>query len=171
MEALEKLRQKGTIKSVGVSNFTPQGIEEAGRYSKIDVVQPPYNMLWREAEAELLPYCRQHNIGVMPYSGLAQGLRPGPCRARRQFVEGDQRRTTVLFQPGIYEKALDAVDALRSIAAKYGKTVPQLAIQWLTSRPGITRRCSAPAPSANSRKTSVPSAGASRTMISPASTR
>ena len=138
MEALEKLRQKGTIKSVGVSNFTPQGIEEAGRYSKIDVVQPPYNMLWREAEAELLPYCRQHNIGVMPYSGLAQGLLTGTLSRQTQFVEGDQRRTTVLFQPGIYEKALDAVDELRAIAAKYGKSVPQLAIQWLTSRPGIT---------------------------------
>ena len=54
------------------------------------------------------------------------------------FVEGDDRRTTVLFQPGAYEHALDVVERLRPIAAKYGKTVPQLAVQWLTSRPGVS---------------------------------
>jgi myo-inositol catabolism protein IolS len=138
MEQLEKLREKGTIKAIGVSNFTPQGIEEASRYATIDVLQPPYNILWREVEFELLPYCRDHNIGVMPYSGLAQGLLTGTLSRDTQFVEGDQRRTTVLFQPGIYERALDAVEGLRPIAARYGKSVPQLAIQWLTSRPGVS---------------------------------
>ena len=54
------------------------------------------------------------------------------------FVEGDERRTTVLFQPGTYERALDAVEGLRPIAARYGKSVPQLAVQWLTSRPGVS---------------------------------
>jgi aryl-alcohol dehydrogenase-like predicted oxidoreductase len=138
MEAMEKLRSQGKIRSVGVSNFTPEEMEQAGKYGRIDVLQPPYNMLWREIEAKTLPYCREHNIGIMPYSGLAQGLLTGTLKRDTVFVEGDERRTTVLFQPGTYEKALDAVEGLRPIAAKYGKTVPQLAIQWLTSRPGVS---------------------------------
>ncbi len=138
MEAMEKLRAAGKISAVGVSNFTPAEMTKAGEYGRIDVLQPPYNALWREVEAETLPYCRQHDIGVMPYSGLAQGLLTGTLRPDTVFVEGDERRTTVLFQPGIYERALAAVDGLRPIAARYGKTVPQLAIQWLTSRPGVS---------------------------------
>jgi aryl-alcohol dehydrogenase-like predicted oxidoreductase len=113
-------------------------MDRASRYGRIDVLQPPYNMLWREIEARTLPYCREHDIGVMPYSGLAQGLLTGALSRDTVFVEGDERRTTVLFQPGIYERALDAVDGLRPIAAKYGKTVAQLAVQWLTSRPGVS---------------------------------
>jgi aryl-alcohol dehydrogenase-like predicted oxidoreductase len=74
----------------------------------------------------------------MPYSGLAQGLLTGALSRNTTFAEGDERRTTALFQPGTYERALDAVDGLRPIAAKYGKSVAQLAIQWLTSRPGVS---------------------------------
>ncbi len=138
MEALERLRAAGRIRAVGVSNFGPEAMDTARQHGTIDVLQPPYNMLWREVEAATLPYCRQHNIGVMPYSGLAQGLLTGALSRDTVFVEGDERRTTVLFQPGTYEHALDAVEGLRPIAARYGKTIAQLAIQWLTSRPGVT---------------------------------
>jgi myo-inositol catabolism protein IolS len=138
MEALEQLRAKGRIRAIGVSNFGPKEMDQARSHGTIDVLQPPYNMLWREIEAEILPYCRQHNIGIMPYSGLAQGLLTGTLSRNSMFAEGDERRTTVLFQPGVYEHALDAVDRLRPIAKKYGKSVPQLAVQWLTSRPGVS---------------------------------
>jgi aryl-alcohol dehydrogenase-like predicted oxidoreductase len=138
MEALERLRAQGRIRAIGVSNFGSEEMDRARQHGTIDVLQPPYNMLWREIEAATLPYCRRHNIGVMPYSGLAQGLLTGTLSRDTVFAEGDDRRTTVLFQPGPYEHALDTVEALRPIAAKYGKTVPQLAIQWLTSRPGIS---------------------------------
>lgn len=138
MAALERLRAQGRIKSVGVSNFGPAEMNSAREHGTIDVLQPPYNMLWREIEAETLPYCRQHEIGVMPYSGLAQGLLTGTLSRDTAFVEGDERRTTVLFQPGAYERALDAVEGLRPIAAKYGKSIAQLAIQWLTSQPGVS---------------------------------
>jgi aryl-alcohol dehydrogenase-like predicted oxidoreductase len=138
MEALERLRSQGRIRAIGVSNFGPEEMDKASEHGKIDVLQPPYNMLWREIEARTLRYCRDKNIGVMPYSGLAQGLLTGTLRRDTVFVEGDERRTTVLFQPGVYERAIDAVEGLRPIAAKYGKTIAQLAIQWLTSRPGVS---------------------------------
>jgi aryl-alcohol dehydrogenase-like predicted oxidoreductase len=138
MEAFERLRAQGRIRALGVSNFGPKEMDAARRHGVIDVLQPPYNMLWREVEAATLPYCREQNIGVMPYSGLAQGLLTGALSRATTFVEGDERRTTVLFQPGTFERALDAVEGLRPIAAKYGKSVAQLAIQWLTSRPGVS---------------------------------
>lgn len=138
MAALERLRADGKIRAVGVSNFSTRDIAAASEHGTIDVLQPPYNMLWREVEAEVLPFCRERSIGVMPYSGLAQGLLTGMLSRDTQFAEGDERRTTVLFQPGIYEQAIDAVEGLRPIAAKYGKSVPQLAVQWLTSRPGVS---------------------------------
>lgn len=138
MEMMERLRAAGRIRAVGVSNFGPEEMDRAREHGTIDVLQPPYNMLWREIEDRTLPYCRRHGIGVMPYSGLAQGLLTGTLRPDTVFAEGDERRTTVLFQPGTYERALDAVDGLRPIAARYGKTVPQLAVQWLTSRPGVS---------------------------------
>lgn len=138
MEELERLREKGIIRAVGVSNFTTEEIDKASQYGTVDVLQPPYNMLWREVEAQTLDYCLKHNIGVIPYSGLAQGLLTGTLSRDSEFAEGDERRTTVLFQPGIYERAIDAVEALRPIAASYGKSIPQLAVQWLTSRPGVS---------------------------------
>ncbi len=138
MEALERLRASQKIRAIGVSNFGVAEMETARRHGTIDVLQPPYNALWREVEAETLPYCREHNIGVMPYSGLAQGLLTGTLSRSTPFAEGDQRRTTVLFQPGTYERALDAVEGLRPLAAKYGKTIAQFAIQWLASRPGVS---------------------------------
>jgi myo-inositol catabolism protein IolS len=138
MEALERLRARGLIQAIGVSNFGVSEMDQARQFGVIDVLQPPYNMLWREIETATLPYCRKHGIGVMPYSGLAQGLLTATLSRNTVFAEGDQRRTTVLFQPGVYERALDAVEGVRPIAARYGKTVPQLAIQWLTSRPGVS---------------------------------
>jgi aryl-alcohol dehydrogenase-like predicted oxidoreductase len=138
MEALERLRAQGRIRALGVSNFGPKEMDEARNHGVIDVLQPPYNMLWREVEEATLPYCREHNIGVMPYSGLAQGLLTGALTRDTVFVEGDERRTTVLFQPRIYEHALDAVDGLRSIASIYRKSVAQVAVQWLTSRPDVS---------------------------------
>ncbi|WP_455707773.1 aldo/keto reductase [Mesorhizobium sp. ORM8.1] len=64
MEMMERLRSSGRIKAVGVSNFSTADMDSARQHGVIDVLQPPYNMLWREVEAETLPYCRKHNIGV-----------------------------------------------------------------------------------------------------------
>ncbi len=138
METLEKLRAAGRIRAIGVSNFTSDEMRAASEYGQIDVLQPPYNMFWRFIEGDQLPYCRENGIGIMAYSGLAQGLLTGNLTPRTTFPEGDNRPTTVLFQPGTYERCLDAVEALRPIAARAGLTVPQLAIAWLLGRPGVS---------------------------------
>ncbi len=138
METLERLRASGRIRAIGVSNFTSQEMAAASEYGTIDVLQPPYNMFWRFIEGDQLPYCQERGIGIMAYSGLAQGLLTGNLTRQTTFPEGDQRPTTVLFQPGTYERSLDAVNALQPIAARSGLTVAQLAVAWLLARPGMS---------------------------------
>ncbi|HEV2124358.1 MAG TPA: aldo/keto reductase [Chloroflexota bacterium] len=136
MGEMERLRTEGKIRAIGVSNFT--AAEEARRFGRIDVLQPPYNLFWRFVERKEIPYCMEHTIGIMTYSSVAQGLLTGTLRRDTQFAEGDNRPTTMLFQPGTYERCLDAVEQMRPIAAKYGKTLAQLAIAWNIHQPGIT---------------------------------
>lgn len=138
MRKLEDLRAQGRIRAIGVSNYTSAELDAARRFGILDVLQPPYNMFWRFAEGDQLPYCQDHGIGVMAYSALAQGLLTGSLSKDTMFAESDKRPTTVLFQTGVYECAIDAVDALRPIAERNGLTVPQLAIHWLLSRPGLS---------------------------------
>jgi myo-inositol catabolism protein IolS len=138
MEELERMRAEGKIRAIGVSNFTPPEMDEARQYGRIDVLQPPYNMFWRFIERAELPYCQAHGIGIMTYSSLAQGLLTGTLRRDTRFAEGDNRPSTVLFQPEYYGRCLDAVDRMRPIAEKYGKSLAQLAIAWVISRPGVT---------------------------------
>ena len=138
MAELERMRGEGKIRAIGVSNFTADELAEAQQYGRIDVLQPPYNLFWRSIERAEVPYCLEQNVGIMTYSSLAQGLLTGTLTGETQFGEGDNRPTTVLFQPENYRRCLDAVEQLRPIAAKYGKTVAQLAIAWITRRPGIS---------------------------------
>jgi myo-inositol catabolism protein IolS len=138
MAELERMRAAGKIRAIGVSNFTAAEMDEARRHGRIDVLQPPYNMFWRFIERAEIPYCLEHGIGVMTYASLAQGLLTGTLTRDTPFAEGDNRPTTVLFQPENYGRCLDAVEELRPVARAYGKSVAQLAINWITRRPGVS---------------------------------
>jgi aryl-alcohol dehydrogenase-like predicted oxidoreductase len=135
---MEKLRGEGKIRVIGVSNFTAAEMAEAQRSGRVDVLQPPYSLFWRFIEKEDVPYCLRNDVGIMAYSCLAQGLLTGTLRRDTQFPVGDQRRTTVLFQPENYGRCLDAVEKMRPIAEKYGKTLAQLALNWVVHQPGIS---------------------------------
>lgn len=138
MEELERMRVEGAIRAIGVSNFTTVEMDEARRYGRIDVLQPPYNLFWRFIERAEVPYCQEHQIGIMTYSSLAQGLLTGTLTRDTTFAQGDNRPTTVLFQPPTYERCLDAVERMSPIAHKYGKTLAQVAINWVTQQPGVS---------------------------------
>ena len=109
MESLERLRAAGRIRAIGVSNFTADEMRAASEYGQIDVLQPPYNMFWRFIEGDQLPYCQEHDIGIMAYSGLAQGLLTGNLTARddlpRRAISGrrpsssSQEPTSVAWRP------------------------------------------------------------------------
>ena len=138
LETLTSLKEAGRIGAIGASNFSVKDLEIAGKYGTIDVIQPPFNMFWRSAGTDLFDYCSANGIGTVAYSGLAQGLLTGHIDRSFNLNPEDERHTTVLFQPGTFEKCVDAVDELRTIAERYDKSVTQLAINWLTRQPGLT---------------------------------
>jgi myo-inositol catabolism protein IolS len=138
MTTLEALRREGLIRAVGVSNFTLPILRKAMEYGTIDALQPPYNMIWRFIEADVLPFCREHGIGVVTYSSLAQGILTDTLTLHTQFPEGDQRPRTVLFQPENYRKCLEMVAQLRPLAKRLGVTMAQLALRWVLEQPGVT---------------------------------
>ncbi len=135
MDAMNKLKQDGKIRSIGVSNFSRSQLEEAAKYGCIDSIQPPYSLFWRQAERELMPYCVANNISILAYSSLAQGLLTGKFGRGHQFAEGDHRVANKLFQGENYERAQQALGHLRAIATRNQTTLGNLALAWLIAQP------------------------------------
>ncbi len=137
MAELVKLQKEGKVRHIGVSNFNCQQMDLVRSGGNIVSLQPPFSLLWREIEGEILPYCRQHNIGVLPYSPLAQGLLTG--RYNRQNRPAPDEGRNVLFQiPEAYERCVGAVEQMKPIADAQGVALSQLAIQWVLSTEGVT---------------------------------
>lgn len=135
MTALGELKQQGKIRAVGVSNFSRAQIEEASQFGRIDSLQPPYSLFWRQVEGDAGPFCLQNKISLLAYSPLAQGLLTGKFGRGHTFQEGDNRANNRLLHGENYERAQNALDKLRPLADKYGVTLGQLAIAWLIAQP------------------------------------
>jgi len=138
MRALEKLLQDGVVRAVGVSRYNRDQIEEAQGCINLHVAQYPLNILRRQEITPILPFCREHEIGMMAYAPLSKGLLTGKFDAGTTFPENDQRSSSANFQGEAFRKRLDAVERLRPIAQKYDKTLAQLAINWNLCQPGVT---------------------------------
>ncbi len=138
MEALAKVQQEGKIRHIGVSNFSVEQLREALQYGPIVSSQPPYSLFFRYIEKRGVPFCREHNIGILPYSPMAQGLLTGKFTRDWRPPSDDNRRSNLLFQEPTYGVALDEVEVVRQIGAKYGKTPAQTAIRWMVQQPGLT---------------------------------
>ena len=147
MAALDEIERQGKVRYIGVSNFRLSQIEEAMRLRRVDVVQYAWNMFDRRMRAEIFPYCAAQQIAVMAYGSLAYGMLSGTFHAGMQFEENDWRSKggmlgnlnlfRTLFGPEHFLRNLAAVEELKPLAAKYGKTLPQLALRWTLSNPVI----------------------------------
>lgn len=135
MTALNTLKQQGKIRAIGVSNFSRAQLEEACQYGRIDSLQPPYSLFWRQVEQETQPYCVEHGISILAYSSLAQGLLTGRFNPGHKFDPADNRSKNRLFQNQNYEHAQEALDQLRPIAAQYHTSLGNLALAWLIAQP------------------------------------
>jgi myo-inositol catabolism protein IolS len=135
MSALNKLKEQGKIRAIGVSNFSRHQIEEAARYGRIDSLQPPYSLFWRQVEKDAMPYCIENNISLLAYSSLAQGLLTGKFGPNHQFAEGDHRAKNKLFQGENYQRAQKALQQLRPIAERHQCSLAQLSLAWLIAQP------------------------------------
>jgi aryl-alcohol dehydrogenase-like predicted oxidoreductase len=136
MAAMNKLKEQGKIRAIGVSNFSRGQLEEAAQYGPIDSLQPPYSLFWRLVEKDAMPFCAENNISILAYSSMAQGLLTGKFGPGHEFDKGDHRAKNRLFQTENYERVQQALDRLRPIAEKLGITMSQLALAWVISHPG-----------------------------------
>ena len=139
-EAIADLIRAGKVRFGGVSNFSVRQLQRVQPIHPVASLQPPYSMLVRDVEAELMPYCAANGIGIIAYSPMQKGLLTG--KVTRQWVASlpadDHRRSDPGFQEPQLSANLALVEALREIAADCGKTVPQLAIAWVLRRPEVT---------------------------------
>ena len=148
MRALDELVKQGKVRAVGLSNFKLAEIERCMQARRVDVVQYCWNMFDRRMQKEIFPYCRDHRVGVMAYGSLAYGVLTGTMSEEMDFGSDDwrSRRGRLgninlfqhLFGPDHFLKNLRAVEELKPIAQRYGKTLPQFALRWTLSNPVIS---------------------------------
>ncbi len=135
--AMAKLQDEGKVRFIGVSNFDEKMLKKCERVRHVNSLQPPYNLLQREVEEKILPWCREHETGVVAYSPMRSGLLTGKFDKSR-LAEDDWRNRNPDFKEPQFSKNLQFVEELRGIADKYNKTVAQLAIAWVLMNPVIT---------------------------------
>ncbi len=135
MSALNQLKEQGKIRAIGVSNFSGAQLEEASQYGRIDSLQPPYSLFWRQVERDARGYCVENNISILAYSSLAQGLLTGKFGPDHKFEEGDNRAKNKLFNGENYERAQQALDKLRPLAERHQCSLAQLSLAWLIAQP------------------------------------
>ena len=137
---LVELKQQGKVREIGVSNHSVAQMQRLQAIHPICSLQPPYSLINRGIEQQILPYCQQQQIGVICYSPMAKGLLTGsftPERARELSAK-DHRARDPQFRSPRLEVHLGLVDCLRSLANKHGRSVAQLAIAWVLRRPEVT---------------------------------
>ena len=132
---LDKLKQQGKIRAVGVSNHNLEQLRAQRRFAPYSVIQPPYSLIDNEIEDDLLPYCQAENVGVMVYSPLHKGLLTGKYTGTETF--DDFRAAHPDFQGQRFKELCGGVEAIRPIAEKYGLTVVQLVVAATLMHPAI----------------------------------
>jgi len=137
---LTKLRDEGKLAFIGVSNFDVDRLRRIQRIETPTNLQPPYSMLRPEIEQDILPFCLQHDIGVIPYSPMQSGLLSGKMTRERiaSLPEGDWRRNNRFYQEPLLSRALALVEQLQTISARHGRGAGEVAIAWTLRHPAIT---------------------------------
>ena len=136
--AMDKLLKSGKIKSVGVSNYDVEWMSKGMKAGPIHSLQPPYSLINRGIEKDILPFCRKNNIGVIVYSPLERGLLTGKVDAKRTFAPGDHRAGHKFFTPENRQRVLDGLKKIQPIADAHKASLAQVVINWTVHEPGIT---------------------------------
>jgi aryl-alcohol dehydrogenase-like predicted oxidoreductase len=135
--ALTQLVEEGKIRHVGVSNYDVAQIEELGQLAPVETLQPPYHLFRREIEAAVLPYCADHDIGVLIYGPLAHGLLSGAMTAQTSFSPDDWRSQSSDFVGETFAANLAVVDALGAFATERHMPLVELAVAWTLAHPTV----------------------------------
>jgi aryl-alcohol dehydrogenase-like predicted oxidoreductase len=139
-ETLVRLKEEGKVRWIGLSNFNVAQMERIIRFGVPASLQPPYSAVSPEIESETLPYCGAHNIGVIVYSPMRNGLLSGAMTKERvaAFPEDDFRRRSPHFQEPALTRNLALAGKMREIGARHGRTAGEVAIAWTLRRPEVT---------------------------------
>ncbi|NJJ41526.1 aldo/keto reductase [Paenibacillus apii] len=133
--ALQRLKEAGKIRAIGVSNFTIDQLRKGNKNGYVDVIQSEYSLLARQAEKDLLPYAKEHGISFIPYFPLASGLLAGKYDRNATF--NDIRSNNPLFAGDAFVRNLEKVDQLRGIAKSKNTEVANLVLAWYLTRDEI----------------------------------
>ena len=134
--ALQQLKDEGKIRHVGVSNFSPSEMDALSRTIDVETDQPPYNLFNSGIEEDVLPYCREQDVGLLVYGPLSHGLLSGSFDPS-MLADDDWRRGHEPFAGANLERNLDVVERLKEFAEQRGHTLPQLAVAWVLAQPGV----------------------------------
>lgn len=137
---LAQLQKEGKVRWIGVSNFSVEELERVQQIAPVTSLQPPYSLIKRAVEEDVLPWCERHDTGVIVYSPMASGLLSGamtPERAR-QLPENDWRsRNPEFLEPKLSEN-LALVERLRAVGNRHARTPGEIAIAWTLHHPAVT---------------------------------
>ena len=137
---MAQLQKEGKVRWIGVSNFKVEEMRRAEAVAPITSLQPPYSLVRREVEPEILPYCRSNGLGVIVYSPMASGLLTGEMTRERaaSLPDSDWRSRDVEFQEPRLSKNLALVERLREVGKRHGRPPGQVAIAWVLQNPAVT---------------------------------
>jgi len=137
---LMRLKEEGKVRYIGVSNFSVAQMQRAQAIASVTSLQPPYSIVTREVEDEVLAYALANHIGVIVYSPMSAGLLTGAMTRERvaNFTREDWRRNLPNFQEPLLSRNLELVELLRGIGARHGRRPGEVAIAWTLNHPAVT---------------------------------
>lgn len=137
---MARLQHEGKVRWIGVSNFNVAQMKRAMQIAPITSLQPPYSLLARKAEAEILPFASEHGIGVIVYSPMRAGMLTGKMTRERalNLPKDDWRSRDKDFQEPKLSKNLELVEILKRIAERHGRTPGEVALAWTLNNPAVT---------------------------------
>ena len=137
---LVQLQEEGKVRYIGVSNFNVAQMKRAQAIAPITSLQPPYSIVTREIEAEILPFTRENNIGAIVYSPMSAGLLTGAMTRERvaNFTSEDWRGNLPNFREPLLSRNLQLVERLRQIGTRHGRSAGEVAIAWTLNHPAVT---------------------------------
>jgi aryl-alcohol dehydrogenase-like predicted oxidoreductase len=137
---MAKLKAEGKVRHIGVSNYSVSQMERIQKIAPIDSLQPPYSIIQRDIEKDILPYCQEHNIAVIVYSPMASGLLTGAMTKERieNLPQDDWRKRDTDFQEPRLSRNLELTRLLTDIGYPHNMSPANVAIAWTLRHPVVT---------------------------------